>query len=457
MSGIEQAAARAAAQPERSGPLTWVQQEWLPAQPDARGASYEDNMFRELELAPLGFEPVRRAVRAVLARHEILRSRVVGLGSDACQVVDPVDPGYDRVLEPVALDGWEEAVSAARLTSFRLSLEWPLRLLAGTEAGKVSRIAMVVDHWAADGLGILALFDDLTGALDAEARGTEWTPAGPVEQPIDLARWESATPAGAEYLERAVAYWRRQYERLVRGLGDYRPAAPDEAARGDAPLLFPGCTMSSVRLAEAAATVADRLRVPVAAVYLAAFSAAIGAAERVGAVGTFMLAANRLTPAALRSVRNAVTPVPVVLAVSPPGGFDETVASAAAQQMQALRYANAEFRLTEGVAGEVLGDLRRTSVSSAMFNFMPESALRGDRLPAIVTEAPLDVVEPMPVRAAAADRMFMIIMQRDRVIMTMRWREDTTWQRFAEPMLRHLADLILYQAAPGSRPPEFGG
>ena len=457
MSEIRPASPWGEARPDRSGPLTWVQQLWLPEQPDCQYASYEDNMFRELRISPLGFDLVRRAVRDVLARHEVLRSRVVGLGSDAYQVVDAVDPGCDRVLETAAPEEWDEALSAARRTSFRLSSQWPVKLLAGTEAGKVTRIAMVVDHCAADGLGVLALFDDLNAAIKARARGADWTPAGPVEQPIDLALWESATPAGAKHLERSAAFWRQQFERLVRDLGDYKPAGADDAPRERAALSFPGCTMTSVRLAEAASVVAERARVPVAAVFLAAFSAAVGVAEQVGVVGTLMLSANRLTPAAMRSVRNAVMSAPVVLAVPRAGDFVGTVASAAAQQLQACRYANADHRLTGGIADEVLGDLRNAGVASAIFNFMPESALRGERMPAVERDAPCDVVEPMPARTVAAERMFMVTMRQDRVTMTMRWREDTSWQHLAEPMLRYISDLITYEVAPGPEPLAFGG
>jgi hypothetical protein len=403
------------------------------------------------------FGAVRSAVRAVLARHEVLRSRIVGLGPQARQAVDPVDPGWERVLGTTGLDAWEEAVAAARRTSFRLSLQWPLTLLAGMKDGRVTRIAMVVDHWAADGLGVLALLDDLTAALQAAALGVAWIPAGPVEQPIDLALWESATPAGADHLERSVAYRRQQFARLKQGLGDHRPSPGGGPRQSGTPLLFPGCTLTSVRLADAATAVAERLRVPAAAVYLAAFGTAIGAAEQVGVVGTFMLSANRLTPAALRSVRNAVMSAPVVLDVSPPGGFAETVTKAAAQQLQGLRYANTSPHLKQAVTEEVLGDLRHSGVASAIFNFMPESALRGDRLPAIVRDAPCDVIEPMPVRATAAERMIMVTLREDRVMITMRWREDTSWQQYAEPMLRYIADLILHEATPGAHPPVFGG
>ncbi|MEU0149747.1 condensation domain-containing protein [Streptomyces sp. NPDC006288] len=452
-------AGRAAqAPPERTGPLTWVQRLWLPDVPDRQIASHEDNQFRELSLAvPLEPGSARRAVREVLARHEVVRSRIVGLGAEALQAVDAVEPGYEQVLRSVDLDGWEEAVSEARRTSFRLASQWPLKVLTGTREGKVRRVAVVVDHWASDGLGVLALLDDLASALDARARGADWVTAGPVEQPIDLALWESATPAGAAHLGRARAYWRQQFERLARDLADYRPAPVEEPPPGRAPLCFPGCTMTSVRLAVAANAVAERLQVPVAAVYLAAFSSAVGAAEQVGVVGTLMLSANRLTPAAMRSVRNAVMSAPVVLAVSRPGGFAETVVRAAAQQTQAFRYANADHRLTGGIADEVLGDLRDSAVTSAVFNFMPEAALRGDRVPDIARLAPFDVLEPMPPRATAAARMFMVVLRQDRVTLTLRWREDTSWQHAAEPMVRYLVDLITHEATPGAEVPRYGG
>ncbi|MFB8117904.1 condensation domain-containing protein [Streptomyces sp. NPDC056465] len=446
------------AAPDRTGPLTWVQRLWLPEAPDRQIASHEDNQFRELSLAtPLDPGTARRAVRQVLARHEVLRTRVTGLGDDARQVVDALDPGYERVLRTVDLDTWDEAVAEARRTSFRLASQWPLTLLMGIRAGKVLRVAVVVDHWASDGLGVLVLHDDLASALLAHARGTGWTPAGPVEQPVDLALWESATPAGAAHLRRALAYWRKQCERLSRDLSGHRPDPVPKAPLDGTPLSFPGCTMTSFRLAEAASTVADRLRVPVSAVYLAAFSSAIGAAEQAGVVGTLMLSANRLTAAAMRSVRNAVISAPVALDLTQPGGFAATVAAAASQQVQVFRYANADHRLTGDIAEEVLGDLRDGALTGAVFNFMPEAALRGDPIPAVMRDAPCDVVEAMPKRATAAPRMLMVIARQDRVTLTLRWREDTSWQRWAEPMLRHIADLITHEAAPDKPLPAFGG
>lgn len=316
--------------------------------------------------------------------------------------MDAVEPGCDLVLDTVAPESWDLAVTAARRTNFRLSREWPLKLVADHGPDGVTRLAMVVDHCAADGLGVLALYDDLAGALAAAAAGTEWVPAGPVEQPIDLALWESASRGGAAYLRRVLSHRRQQYERLRSGVGEYRPARA--AAGGAEGLRFPGCTLSSVRLAKAAQAVADRTEVPVSAVYLAAFATALGAAEQVGTVGVLMLSANRLTPAALRSVRNAVVAVPVVLDVPPAGAFADAVTEAAGEQLRGMRYANADQRLTGALADEILGDLRTSAVASAIYNFMPESALRGEGVPAVVRDAPLDVVEPMPVRDTAAER-----------------------------------------------------
>jgi hypothetical protein len=443
--------------PERTGPLTHVQRLWLPEEPDRQVGSHEDNQFREVRLAgAVSLEDVGRAVRDVLRRHEVLRSRIVGRGDAACQAVDAVDPGWKEVVVAATLDGWDDAVAAARRTTFRLSSQWPLTVLTGAEGGSVRRIAVVVDHWAADGLGVVALMDDLTAAVRSHAREGRWTPASVVEQPVDHARWESFSPAGALHAERALAYWRQQYERLARGLRGYDTTPPAAPAVGAAGQLFPGCTLTSVRVAEAAAVVADRMGVQAAAVYHAAFSDAIGAAEKVDRVGTLMLSANRLTPAATRSVRNAVMSAPVVLDVARPGHFDETVAAAAVLQARAFRHANADHRLTGGIADEVLGGLRDSAVTGGIFNFMPESALRGDTLPAVVRDAPCDVVERMPPRTTAARRMCMVITREDRVTMTLRWREDTSWQRYGAPMLRYMADLIVNEAAPEGVPAVFG-
>lgn len=438
----------------RTGPLTWAQQGWLSGLPADGASSFEDNMSRELRIAPVDFGRVRTAVLAVLERHEMLRSRVAQYSSPDPQIVDEPEPGLEEVLEPIPLSRWDRMFEAARCTCFRLASQWPVRILAGEAAGRVSRLAVVVDHWAADGIGMRVLADDLTAALAAAAEDSVWDPRDAAQQPVDLARWESCTPEGARQLARSLEYWRRQLERLGPGLGAYRP--PPAAHRPDRPARFPGLGLSSTRLLEAATAAARRTGEPTSSVFLAAFSTAIGVAEQVGVVGTLMLSANRFSPAARRSVRNAIMHVPVVLPV-PQGGAlsDSLVHAAAAQQLSGHRFANAEPRLTERVAADVLGGLRFSAAAQAKFNYLSDVALWGDRPPAPGAGAPEDVVEPLPVRTQAAAYMLTVRERPGSVAMSLRWREDTSWQQFAEPLLRYIVDLICHLAAPDGAAPTF--
>jgi hypothetical protein len=53
--------------------------------------------------------------------------------------------------------------------------------------------------------------------------------------------------------------------------------------------------------------------------------------------------------------------------------------------------------------------------------------------------------------------MLTVCERADRVSLSLRWSGDTGWQRFAEPMLHYISDLVVAEARPGSRRPEFVG
>ncbi|WP_433607281.1 hypothetical protein ACQP2P_32365 [Dactylosporangium sp. CA-139114] len=444
---------------ERSGPLTWSQRDWIFGLPPSRASSFEDNFSRQIAIAPMPFPAVRAAVRDVLLRHENLRSRARPRRPDEPQDVDPVDERLDEVVTPVPIETAAETARTAERICFDIEREWPIRIFAAGDERGVSRLIVAVDHWAVDGWAIRVLSDDLASATAARAAGEAWRDPAPVEQPIDVARWERS-PVGSEHLQRCLGYWREHYERLRRELEGFRPVLPGAGPDAAAGPQFHGRRLRSRRLRAAAPVAAAALRVPAAALYLAAFAAAIGAAEASTGLGLLTLSANRGSPAALRSIRNAVLPAPVFLPGLAGRPFPEVLQASRRELAQGHRSANVEPMATRRLAREILGDLAVTGVTDAKFNYLTHAGLglrAGDTADDPGPGGPADgTVEAFPARAQGPIYMLVVFEDVATVDLTLRWRCDTGWQHAAEPMLRHIEDLVLYAADPGRTTPVYG-
>jgi hypothetical protein len=181
--------------------------------------------------------------------------------------------------------------------------------------------------------------------------------------------------------------------------------------------------------------------VSVPSIFLAAYAAAICAVEQAPAVGVFVLSANRLSGPARRSVRNAVLQAPVVLPDPARAGFEENIASAARQQARVYRLANADPVLTERMWIDILGGLWRAGVGSAQFNYLIRDSL-GVILDESAKDGPEDEVRFDEPRMQGPIYMLTVSEMAERVVLTLRWRDDTGWGQVAEMMLRHIEDLV---------------
>ena len=434
----------------RSGPLTWSQMWWVSGQPQSGESSHEDNLHTAIPAGRVSLEAARAAIADVVRHHENLRSRLDRSGGgNPLQIVDAADDArLSDVIEVVPAAASAEALQNAMRIDFRVHEQWPIKVLVLADAGKASALLLVMDHWAVDAWSIALLRRDLSAALAARAGGSPWSPSGPIEQPVDVAEWEASESGGGIQLDGALRFWGDQLELMRRELNGFRSPLASPGPAGAAPV-FGSCQLASRRILRSAETVASRLNVPVAAVFLAAYAAAICAAEQAPAAGVFVLSANRLSGRARRSVRNAVLQAPVVLLADDRAGFEENVASAARQQVRSYRFANADPVATEKMWIDVMGDLWRSGVASAQFNYLSHDTL-----------GPF-IGEPVKVRAAgqpepAADEtvqfgeprmqgpvyMLKVHQLSERVVMTLCWREDTGWGRVAESMLRYIEDLV---------------
>jgi hypothetical protein len=426
----------------RTGPLTWSQMWWVSGMPQSGESSHEDNLHTAIPAGRVSLETARAAVADVVRHHENLRSRLDrSEAGRPLQIVDaPDDARLSDVIEIVPASAGAEVLRNAMLINFRVHEQWPIKVLVLADAGTASALLLVMDHWAVDAWSLAVLRRDLSEALAARAGGSPWSPSGTVEQPVDVAEWEASPSGGGMQLDGALRFWRDQLELMHNELDGFRSALAVLGPADVAPM-FGSCRLSSRRILHSAADVASRLNVPISAVFLAAYAAAICAAEQAPAAGVFVLSANRLSGRSRGSVRNAALQAPVVLLGEHRAGFTENVASAARQQVRVYRFANADPVATENMWIGVMGDLWRSGVASAQFNYLSHETL-GPFVSEPAKARPDETVHFGELRRQGPVYMLKVSQTSERVVMSLYWREDTGWGRVAESMLRYIEDLI---------------
>ncbi|HEX5406629.1 MAG TPA: condensation domain-containing protein, partial [Pseudonocardiaceae bacterium] len=201
-------------------PLSFGQQRlWLVEQMRPGNTEYTVpfgwRLFGALDTAAL-----RRALTALVARHEVLRTRYVSTDGVPSQVIDP--PG-EPPWEPVGLaelpaedrePRLAELITAAAHRPFRLDQEWPVRAHL-MELGAEEHVLLLVQHHIAnDGWSRDVLTGELGELYRAESTGQ---PAALPELPVqyaDFAGWQRDTMTG-QVLDRGLGYWRDQLAGLT--------------------------------------------------------------------------------------------------------------------------------------------------------------------------------------------------------------------------------------------------
>lgn len=437
---------------ERSGRLTWAQQEWFIWLPPDSPSSYEDNQTFLLPGFDGSPDQVVAAIRDVLLRHEGLRTLVerTEVGQEGRQHVCGVD---DRLAEVIAVTDEDPAgpvFDAAVRTSFRLGAQWPVLFTLFVDGGLVKRIGVVLDHSAADAWGVRVLCEDLARATRSRVRGRAPFGAdlGIVEQPLDAAEWEMS-PAGLRYQQRAQEYWCRQLKELRRELDGYRPRdrTPGEG-------VYRTCWLASGRAAGAAAALALTARVPISSAYLMAFGAAVCEVEGSPAAGLFTFAANRLSAGAKASVRKAVMQSPVIVPRPDAGSVAQALGRCAAQQLHGHRFANVDPYAARRHGAEILGDYDKTGVAYARFNYVDDSIVGGIANSRSLTKESIPFHDPAhqgvvrfdEPRAEGSEYLLAVQHGASGALLTLSWREDTGWGAQAEAMLWRIEEFLVKAA-----------
>ncbi len=200
---------------------------------------------------PLDAAALDRALAALIARHEALRTRLVaGEHSHPVQVIDPAWPGpaSARRLDYAGLDGagarrrLRELAASELQSPFELSKGPLLRAHLVRLADREHVLLLTVHHCVFDGWSAGVLVRDLAELYRAEVTGE---PSGLDELPVqfaDYAVWERerlAGPAGEEL----AAWWRRALDgaQTLRLATDRpRPPVNDFDGREESRALPPG-------------------------------------------------------------------------------------------------------------------------------------------------------------------------------------------------------------------------
>ncbi|WP_327143615.1 non-ribosomal peptide synthetase [Nocardia sp. NBC_01327] len=207
-------------------PLSFAQQRlWLLNRLDPDSGAYNIPLVLRLE-GRVDVAALVSALRAVAARHEVLRTYYPEIDGVACQRVVAREPALDiRTVRPARVAATLEEYCSA---PFDLSAKPPLRaglfaVGAAVERAQEWRLVFVVYHANADGFSLAPLARDLAEAYSAGRHGKypSWTP--PVVQYADYTLWQRSMLGSADdpesEMSRQIDYWTTTLAGLPAELG----------------------------------------------------------------------------------------------------------------------------------------------------------------------------------------------------------------------------------------------
>ncbi|GAA3736758.1 non-ribosomal peptide synthase/polyketide synthase [Streptomyces tremellae] len=151
---------------------------------------------------------LERALAAVVARHEALRTTFEETEGRPEQTVHPAGP-VPLPVRDVTADGRDEALLAAYSAPFDLGAGPLLRALLLRESPTAHILLLTAHHIVTDGWSMGIVLDELCTAYEALARGgTPELPPVATQYP-DFALWQREQLAG-DRLEHHLAYWKEK-------------------------------------------------------------------------------------------------------------------------------------------------------------------------------------------------------------------------------------------------------
>ena len=218
---------------ERYGlhPLTGAQTRmWLLSQLHPDGAVY--HVAHAFSIAgELDVDALDAALRAVVARHEALRTVFLSFDGEPRQLVLPADAHAVRLsVEQAAPDQASHRLREEARRPFDLARGPLLRATLLRTGPEASVLALTLHHIVCDGWSMRVLYDDLAAAYAAHRDGTSLhLPALPPY--VDAAHRQDAALTAPDR-ERLLGYWRNALEDASRTL-DLPTDRPRAAVPGD--------------------------------------------------------------------------------------------------------------------------------------------------------------------------------------------------------------------------------
>lgn len=328
-----------------SGGLNWGQQHILGAIRNL-GSSMNMCALREVDPAAtvedfsdeLSFYLSRFQAMRTLLRFEAGRPPIQVVhesGLAPLRIVDVAPGADDDALAAVLAD----LVAEHEQRSFDDEHEFPIRMVLVRRAGVLTHLLTVLNHFATDGAGAFAMYEDylrrdpVTGLV-----------RGPVPtHPLDLTH-QQATPAGRRQSDASLRYWERQLAALPRR----RPTAavPETESR------YRRASLRSVPLLLGATRVAHRLDCDISAVLLGVFATALARLTGEQPSAAQMLVSNRFRPGMADIVGNVSQSGLFVVDVAD-ATVDEAIERAQRAVTRTYRYAYFDLEQWKGLLAEV--------------------------------------------------------------------------------------------------------
>ncbi|MGW1279396.1 condensation domain-containing protein [Streptomyces tsukubensis] len=308
-----------------------------------------------------GPEPVIDALRALVVRHEGLRTTFPGApdGPPREQRVSATGAFTVTVLDHERLPGdtaaYAESVARdARAGRFRLDRDFPLRITLIARHGEPLFVALAASHAVTDGSALAVLREEWLALLAGES-----LPRPATLTPLDLAE-EEATEAGLRRSEASLRYW----EQIIRTAPQAMFAEPGAVGTE---VRTPQLTLRSRRGAGALARVAQRTGAVPSTVLLTAWCTLIAHRTGQDACVVAVPTANRFRPLLARSVNTLSQDSLLCLDVRQPS-FDTLLRRAWGAALNAYRHSRFDSLALWEMIGRVTFERGSNFARDVVFN-----------------------------------------------------------------------------------------
>ncbi|MED1798841.1 SDR family NAD(P)-dependent oxidoreductase [Brevibacillus porteri] len=162
-------------------------------------------------------ERILRALRLVIERHEVLRTRIITLDGQPFQIPDLSAEQFhfrrEAITEIEGIDAVQDVLKTERAMAFDLENDFPIRALLLDISEGHAQLVITIHHIAVDGWSIGLFVGEWIEAYKGRAQDNEQEgeilPGAPDLQYVDYAVWQKSQ-IGEGAWQDSLAYWKRQ-------------------------------------------------------------------------------------------------------------------------------------------------------------------------------------------------------------------------------------------------------